>query len=201
MAFKHQIGDDFSGGSSFLRDPGTYHVCVVDIDENPSKRDGSLIDNAAFRAYLEVLSGTVGGQEGKSCDIIFFYPKVQSKNEGAFARKLMDRFFLAVGLVTEADKGKQLDINLQEAKGRHFIVKLEHDDEQKYLRVAYSDIFHVDDPAVKEVPKNAAAMAMNAPWRLAGAKGSAVKPAASAATNATAKRETVPASTEQWSDL
>jgi len=200
MGFKHQTGDDFSGGGSFLRDPGTYHVCVVDVDENPSKRDGSLIDNAAFRIHLEVLAGTVGGQEGKSTDVIFFYPKVQSKNEGAFARKLMDRYFLAVGLVTEADKAKELEIDLQMAKGRHFIVKLEHDDEQKYLRVAFADIFHVDDPAVKEVPKNQAAMAMSAPWRLAGAK-AAGKPAAKGAGSVPAKRETVPAATDQWNDL
>lgn len=170
MGFKHQVGDDLSSGGSFLREPGTYHVCVVDVNYMPSRKDGTLIDNAAFKVYLEVLAGTVAGQEGKSAEITFFHPKVQSKNEGAFARKKIDRFLLAVGLISEADKTKEVEPELELAKGRHFIVKLELDDDEKYLQVAFADIYHVDDPCVKEVPKNAAAMAIGASWRLAGAK-------------------------------
>jgi hypothetical protein len=199
MAFKHQTGDDFSTGGTFLREPGTYHVCVTELDENPAKRDGSLIDNAAFRVYFEVLTGTVKGQEEKTGDIIFFYPKLQSKNEGAFARKKIDRFLLSVGLVSEADKSKDLEVDLRQAIGRHFIVKLEHDDEQKFLQVAFADIFHVDDPAVKDIPKNAAAMAIGGTWRLVGAK--AREPAKkSPSALATAKAQPV-AAAEQWSDL
>ena len=203
MTFQHQSGEDFSAGGNFLREPGTYHVCVTGVEEMPHKRDGSLIDNAAFQVDLEVLAGTVGGQEKKSANIVFFHPKPTSPNEGAFARKLMDRFFLAVGLMGEADKKKDLSIDLQQAVGRHFIVKFDHDDDKKYLRVAFTDIFHVDDPAVKDMPKSETAMKMGGAWRQIGAKSNtpASKPATNGAASPQPEKQPATSAADQWSDL
>jgi hypothetical protein len=177
MGFQHQAGEDFSSGS-FLQEPGTYHLCVTEVQENPTNKGGSLIPNAAFRINCEVLAGTVGGQESKTTDLLFFHPKPGDKNGGAFARKKIDRFLLAVGLMDENAKGKNLDINLQQAIGRHFVVKLEMDDDNKFLQIAYSDIFHPDDPSVARIPKSEMAMGMPGSWRKIGAK-----PAANGTTN------------------
>lgn len=155
---KHRTGGDFNTGG-FLNEPGTYHLCITDATEKPENKNGSLIDNAAFRVACEVMAGTVSGQENKSVDILFFHPKPTDKNEGAFARKKIDRFLLAVNLVSDEDKDKDLDVDIAKCVGRQFVAKLEHEDENaKFLRVAFADIYHVDDPAVKSIPKNADAL-------------------------------------------
>lgn len=150
---KHRTGSDFQTGG-FLKEPGTYHFCIVDAVENPTNKDGALIDNAAFRIYAEALAGTAPGQENKQCDIIFFWPKPSDKNEGAFNRKKIDRFLLAIGLMQEEDKDKELDIDIGKAVGKQFIAKMELDEDNKFLRVSFADIYHVDDPAIKTVPKS-----------------------------------------------
>lgn len=155
---KWQSGDDYSSGGNFLSEPGTYHLCITDIDENPTKRDGSLIDNAAFRVGLSVLDGTTEGQKEKTTDLTFFYPKPTDKDEGKFRRKQIDRFFLAAGLLAESDKGAEKEIDLSDAVGRQIVAKLEPSSNGKYLQLAFADVYHVDDPAVKDIPKSAVAL-------------------------------------------
>lgn len=203
---KHRTGGDFNTGG-FLSEPGTYHLCVTDATENPTNKSGGLIDNAAFRVSCEVLSGTVAGQEHKTIDILFFHPKATDKNEGAFARKKIDRFLLAVSLVGDDDKDKDIDIDITKCVGRQFVAKLEQDEENaKFLRVAFADIYHVDDPAVKAVPKNEDALKlMPAALRKIGNQPAAAKPGkakAMRAANAAAPAAAAPASaTEEWTDL
>jgi hypothetical protein len=159
---KHQTGGDFQTGG-FLKEPGTYHFIITGMEETPTKRDGSMIDNAAFRIALEALDGTFAGCKGKTCDMIFFHPKPGGKNDGAFARKKMDRFFLAVGLISDDDKDKEVDIDLNLAVGRQFVAKMELDDDGKFLQLSFADIFHVDDPSVGQVPKCKESLAIIAP--------------------------------------
>lgn len=168
MTFSHQTGDDFSSGT-FLKEPGWYHLCVTEMDETPINRQGQLIDNAAFRVHFEALAGTVGGQEGKAGELTFFHPRPTSKDGGKFARKKIDRFLLAVGLIDENVKGKAVDIDVQQAVGRHFVAKLEAN-EHGYLELAFTEVYHPDDPAVAHQPKDAAAMAIPGTWRKIGAK-------------------------------
>lgn len=162
---RHQTGNDFATGG-FLQEPGTYHFCVIDCTEEVIDAKGSIVDNAAFRASLEVLAGTSPGQEKKTCDMLFFHPKPSDKNEGAFARKKIDRFLLAVGLIEENAKGQGVDIDMTTAIGRQFVAKMEQDEKNpKYLRLSFADIFHVDDEAVKAIPK-CEAMLRQIPARL-----------------------------------
>lgn len=156
---KHKAGADVSTGGTFLKEPGTYHFCVTDAEENPTnKKTGALVDNGAFRIDLEVLDGTVSGQEHKTCDMLFFHPKPSDKNEGAFARKKIDRCLLALNLMTDAQLGTDVDVDMKMAVGRQFIAKMELDNDGKFLQLAFSDIYHVDDPAVKTIPKNESAL-------------------------------------------
>jgi hypothetical protein len=82
------------------------------------------------------------------------------------AKKKLDRFFLAVGLLTEKqirDK-EQVSIDLQEANGRQFVAKLDKEKEDaKFLSLSFADIFHVDDPAVAAVPKHKGLLSLIAP--------------------------------------
>lgn len=161
MGFEHQTGGDVSTGGSWLADPGTYHLCITDVQETPTNNKGELISNAAFRVACTVCDGTVPNQKDKTVDITFFNPKSTDKNEGAMARKKLDRFFLAVGLATEQqiESKAKLSIDLQEANGRQFIAQLEKEKEDsKFLSLSFANLYHVDDPAVQAIPKDKAAL-------------------------------------------
>ena len=161
MGFKHTTSGDISTGGSWLAEPGTYHLCITHVEENPTKKDGTLIPNAAFRVDLEALAGTVEGQKGKTIDLILFYPKSDSKDGGAFAKKKIERLFLSTCLATQEQlttPGVELDIDIADMKGRQIVAKFEEEETdrgKKMLQLAFADIFHVDDPAVAGIPKDA----------------------------------------------
>lgn len=154
---KHRTGTDQSTGG-FLKEPGTYHLIVTDATEQPINKDGAIIDNAAFRLVCEVLAGTVAGQENKIVELLFFYPKPSDKNEGAFARKKIDRYLMAANLMTDEQKDADLEVDIVRTIGTQFIATLELDDTEKFLRLAFCEIYHIDDPAKKTVPKDEKAL-------------------------------------------
>lgn len=169
--FDYEAGGDLSTGGLWLAEEGTFHLNIVEMQEEPVDKNGNLIPNAAFRVACVVCDGTVAGQQDKTTDITFFRPKSTDKNEGAFAKKKIDRFLVAVGLATEQqikEKAK-LSIDLQDAVGSQFIAKLEleRDDngqpKSRFLSLSFADIFHVDDPAVAGIPKNKDCLALLPP--------------------------------------
>ena len=180
MSFDYQTGGDTSTGGKFLTEPGTYHCLVTAVTENPTNPKGELIDNAAFRVDLAILEGTSPNQKDKVKDFVLFNPKPSDKNEGAFAKKRFDFFFLAAGLLTkqQIENKEKVSIDLQSAVGKQIVCKFQMDDNDKYLELAFADIFHVDDPAVKEVPKDKDSLAMLPPsQRWIGDKPADKKPA------------------------
>ena len=75
------------------------------------------------------------------------------------------------GNIIQPDQlGQEVDIPFAQMVGQQMVVKLEHQMEKdgngeytvptKYVQVSYSDLYHVDDPAVKAVPKNADALTL-----------------------------------------
>ena len=178
----YQAGEDFSAGG-FLDEPGWYHLVVVDVSAPPTKRDGSLIDNGFFSLHVQVLTGSVSGQEEKTTTLTFFHPRDTDKDGGEFRRKVNDRAFLATGILRPEDKGKQVSIDLDAMRGRQIIAKLEKSKDEKYLQLAFSEIYHVDDPAVKSTPKSADALKLiPVDQRMVGSKAPpAPKPSAPAA--------------------
>ena len=155
-------------GGNWIDKPGTYHLVITATDEEPvSKRDKQLIDG--FKIDFQAVEGTVRDADGKftekdkTIDIVFFHPKITDKNEGLFARQKQAAFFIAAGLMTENDLGKSVEINLDDAKGRHVIATLEEektDNGRSFIRLAYADIFHIDDPRAAKFPKNDQAIAL-----------------------------------------
>ena len=162
-----EMPESMETGTAFLSEPGTYHFSVLNIDEAPTAKNGSLIDG--FRIEADVLAGTTTGQEKKQVELMFFNPKLTDKNNGEMAKKKQARFAVAVGLIGGARKaGEKVNVNLQDAKGRQFVATLALDDQQsdggkKFLRLHFADIWHVDDPAANFCPKAVKALALLPP--------------------------------------
>lgn len=184
MAFQHTAGGDTSAGGQFLDEPGWYHLMIQDIQDPPTDKSGTPIPDAAFKVNCSVLAGTVDGQKDKTVGIMFFHPKADGKNEGAFARKKIDRFLIATGFATPAqiEAKESFDIDLQQGRMRQFIAKLDKEEGKRFLELSFADIYHVDDPAVASYPKDADALKLIRPQqRWPGGKPPG-KPTASTAT-------------------
>ena len=163
MALRHNAGGDVSTGGNWMSEPGIYHMLVVESTENPTRRDGSPISEAICRVTLSCLAGTVDGQRDKGFDLTFWHGKPGDEKNQAYATKRLDRFFLATGLMTRAEIEQKVskDIELADANGRQLVLELEERESatgKKFLDLKFAEIYHVDDPAVASVPKDAAAL-------------------------------------------
>ena len=148
-------------GANFLEVPGVYHLVIKDLDDSPTKSDGSLL--SAFRVTVAAIEGTPKNEDGSfaypdaTTKLTFFYPNISSKDGGKFAKKKIFRFLVAAGLMKPTDK--KFTGELSDAVGSQVIAKLEYsDDSHKYLDLAYSDIWHVDDPEAANYPRDEAAI-------------------------------------------
>jgi hypothetical protein len=168
MSFSFDAPEDIAGEGAFLSEPGTYHFVVTAIREGEGG-SGTPIDG--FTIEADCLGGTVAECAGKNHRESLFAPDLSKteKNQLASRRKLA-AFFIATDLMKPEQLGKPVQIDLQAAVGRQFIMRLarqmEKDDKgkftiaTKYLQLDYAAIFHVDDPEVKGIPKNADALGM-----------------------------------------
>lgn len=162
--FELECPEDIDGQSNFLTEPGTYHAVVIAVDEAPTSKAGVLLEG--FRVEFAVLDGTVAGQKDKQFDIMFFKPKLTDKNGGEFAKRKQARFAIATGILPRAEPGKRVTVDLQQANGRQLVVELEHQKDMttgeptKFLQLTWANIYHVDDPAVAKVPKDATALSL-----------------------------------------
>lgn len=152
-AYEFDVPDDITNGN-FLERPGYYHAKVDSIEQDPEKKDGSLIENAAFRVNCSVLEGTVAGQQNRMFDLLFFKPKLNSEDGGKFANKKIARFLDAINMLPKDARGKRTKIQLDDASGNQFIVELEKDKDGRFLQMRFANVWHVDDPDVADKPKN-----------------------------------------------
>lgn len=157
-------------GGNFLSQPGIYHAIITAVYEElaPPKRDGTQKPIEGFSAAFDILAGTVAGQEGKTINLTFFNGKLNSKDQGKFARKKQAAFLIASNVITPADLGQKIKIDLAKANGQQVVMKLEKDDENStsdktYLQLSYADIWHVDDPRCAAHPKKQEALTLIPP--------------------------------------
>lgn len=156
------------GEGGTLDAPGTYHVVINEVLEGQTKK-GKAIEG--LTVTFEVLAGTEKGKEGKSHTESFFLPTMQDKETSA-AMKLRKITAMAVAgnVLAPEQLGTEAEIPFDSMVGSQMVVKFDHQMEMdgegnytvpsRYIQVAYSDLFHVDDPAVKAVPKNADALGL-----------------------------------------
>lgn len=160
--------DDFSGGGNYLHEPGTYHLVVTNVLDGMSKKNKPI---EGFTVECDVLAGTVNGCAGKKVDLTFFPPN-PSKSEVAqrISRQQNTAFFIATNVIDPSKLGQRVTIEPTNAAGHQLVVKLVRGQEQnevgewvdsdKFLRVEYANVWHVDDPDAKDVPKNKDALGM-----------------------------------------
>lgn len=168
MSFSFDAPEDLTVESSRLTEPGTYHFVVTAIREGEGG-SGSPVDG--FTVEADCLGGTIDECAGKSHKETLFAPDLSKteKNQLMSKRKLA-AFFIATDLMKPDQLGKPCNIELQNAVGRQFVMKLARQMEKdangnftvetKFLQLNFSDIFHIDDPEVKDVPKNVEALGM-----------------------------------------
>lgn len=160
MAFRHTGGGDPTHGGR-VNAPGWFHVVVEKITDTVTKRDGSPVQNAAFKCVYRVLAGTAPGQVDLPHEETFYFPKQAGEQF-----KEADQFFIATCAMTpqQVKDRVDVDIDLEALENRQLIVQLVPDRSEKasgkdWVK-AWSNYYHVDDPSVKNHPKNEAALNM-----------------------------------------
>lgn len=174
-------GEDLQGGGDSLRTPGSYHFLVTNVLAGLSS-GGKPIDG--FTAECKVIGGIADNksdQVNKTLALAFFSPNLQkdTAEQALKTEKLNTAFFVATNCITPKQLGQDdLDIDENLANGAQFVAKMQHkqkketdssgketwvDDLSVPCKIAFSDVFHVDDPAVAKIPKNNDAIAMIEP--------------------------------------
>jgi hypothetical protein len=121
-----------------------------------AKVDASLDKYNAQITTLEVLAGTVEGQEGRQ--LTHF---LNLNDDGQYTKKHL-RFALATGLIKPGEKKDEVDWTA--AEGKQLVFSVEKRESKKdgkvYTQVSgYGlDLWCVDNPEVKDVPKNKEAL-------------------------------------------
>lgn len=155
MPLEYDAGGDLSNNGKFVDQEGWYHFVVVEGKEVATKRsDGSIIPGMLCQFELIVLDSSVPEQRDKTMSVCVRAPSPQHKDGGDFCRKVADRWWLALSLASRQDleAKKRLSIDVASARGRQFVAKVEKG--EKYCDIAGADIYHVDDPAVKNQKKS-----------------------------------------------
>ena len=154
MPVSYQAGHNISSGTR-LSQPGWYHLIVDEVQCPPLARDNTLIPNGFMKICCTCAAGSVPGCEDKAAEIMLFHPKPDNPD---FAQRVNDRALVALSAMRPDQVGQQIEFEPADLANRQLIAHLELDRNNKYLQLAYGDIFHIDDPEVATQPKNESAL-------------------------------------------
>lgn len=157
-SFDFEQSTEMEGGSSFLAKPGTYHIIVSLADPEPVTKDGKPMDG--LRVQGEILDGTESSEKGKQVDFTLWRPKATDKNNGEMAKRKLTRFSYAMNFIDTHEPGQKVGIDCEACEGRQLVARFSEQERDGKTRVElhFSDIFHVDDAEVAEIPKSAQAI-------------------------------------------
>lgn len=153
--YEFDTPDSYDSESPYLKEPGTYHMQVLDLQEGLN-HNGKVIDG--FSVTLGVLAGP---NETKTANCSFFNPKEGgSENGNRISKQKIANFAIATNLLdpNAAGTGKRVAINLLAALNQQIVVRFamrEGSDKKEHLDIEYASIFHVDDPDTEKVEKSA----------------------------------------------
>lgn len=158
-------GTNVGGGGVFLSKPGFYHVIVMYQTTQPTNFSKTkFIDGLGV--VFGVLAGSHADQLNKTLDVIFIKGSKQHSDGGELCNRKLSKLFAATGLKTTIEPGQpaRLDTTQLVNPPRQLIIKTvekpnSNNPGKMHIELSYDDIWHVDDPAVKDVPKNAEALA------------------------------------------
>lgn len=163
--------DDIQGKPQPI--PGKYHVVITECNDSRKKRDGSAFNNTVFQ--LEVLAGTVPGQEGKEMPL--FARLGDDGEETEEYCGVISRLAMACGILKPRESK---ELSAEDFINQQFVVGWEGyigKDKKEHFSVANFGLatWGVNDEAVRDVPKNLAAIKL---WREAtsGSNGNGQQP-------------------------
>ena len=157
--------DDLHGGGDFLATPGTYHLLIdrmrVGLNIKDEPMDGTTVE-------ATVLDGDVSGQAKKKINLTLWDIKLDKPvEEQASTIRCLTNFYLAANVLQPEDLGKEVDIKPEDSESHQVVIKLQYAqkkengkwvEDKKFLRINFSDVFHVDDPEVATIPKDQSAL-------------------------------------------
>lgn len=157
------------GGGNLVDAEGMFHVTCNAIERQAE--DDKL---QQFKLDLQVLNGTVPEQSEKMLYHWLYLESWQDKKKGIkkplseASIKSLAKFALAFGLITPADLNKKnTRIPFHLIEGRQAIVKVKKEtrkddsgETQTNYRIPFNDAWHVTDPEVENVPKDAEALSL-----------------------------------------
>ena len=179
-----------SSGGNYCKLPGKYHFIITAMTPNPTKKNGEPMMNC-LQVDLEIVGGTVPSEIGKTFEANLWKGKESDKDGGEMANLKLTRLSLALG-GQHTPKGRGV-IDIKNSVGRQIVAELAMrmgKDNKDRPDINYANIYHVDDPAVKDVPKSAEYLSF-IPANLR--KTASEIPAPAAAPPATAPAQSAPA--------
>ncbi len=161
-----QPGEDEGPVSTFLSKDGFYHVMISAQDPAPTKDNGDSIDG--LEVTFGVCSGTHLDQFNKTLTVTMIRGNENQKDKGAFCNRRLQKLFLATCLIGQEQPGKRTSINTADLVGRQCVIEVhsvKNSERAKnpngtHIELKFDNIYHVDDPAVKDCPKHPGALEM-----------------------------------------
>lgn len=145
--------DIASGDENRLETEGVFHFYVEDIKNGEMMYKDTAIDG--FSVKLKVLEGECKDQELG----LTFYSSADSEKGTVWAHKKINAFFIATNVMSleQCKPGEKVTLDEQSARSQQLIAEVRKND-KGYLQLHFANVYHVDDPSVAKVPKNADAL-------------------------------------------
>lgn len=164
--FEVEVPDSLESESNFLSQPGTYLFAIEDVKVGVGPK-GNAMEGATIA--LVVLSGTVASEVKKTFNHMAGFPKATDKDGGKFRSKVLSRFLLAANQLNPSQKGQKIKVDENNLRGQMIVASLEMGDKKdngkQYLEIGNGgmDVWHIDDPHVATIPKDAGALKLIPP--------------------------------------
>lgn len=158
MAKSYVMPDDLKASSMIEKD-GKYHILVTAVHEEPTKESGELIDGIQLEGTCE--GGTEPSQVKKSIKMTLFNG-ANDRDGGVFATKKQLRLADACNCLKPTKPGQDVEVDWSKAAGAQIIIYLKKS-EKGYMEMDRLHVYHIDDPEVADVPKNAKTLALIPP--------------------------------------
>lgn len=166
MEFNTSTADELNEGDAYLDVPGTYHFVIEQIREGLSQKDEPLDGST-------ILLRVCGGEHsGKLCNLTLWNVDLSAaESRQKHAIRIWTNFFLATNVLQPSQLGQKVSLDVNAASGSQVVAKVERqqkqvdgkwvtDPDSKFLRLAYDNVYHVDDPELASTPKDADALSV-----------------------------------------
>ena len=152
--------EELNTGGYAMKD-GKYHAIITQWNENPPDKDDKPIEGGV-EVVFEILDGTEKSEIKKIRSETFYAPD-ETKEGGGFAAVKLTKLIVAISGVHRP--GVEVEVTEADAIGRQLVIELgarpnKKDVNKPYFGIKGANMWHVDDPEVADVPKNADALSI-----------------------------------------